>query len=41
MTDRLTLWELRVLDTLLTERSLTRTALALRISQPAVSKVLA
>jgi DNA-binding transcriptional LysR family regulator len=41
MTDRLTLWELRVLDTLLTERSLTRAALALRISQPAVSKVLA
>jgi DNA-binding transcriptional LysR family regulator len=41
MNDRLTLWELRVLDTLLTERSLTRTAQALRISQPAVSKVLA
>jgi DNA-binding transcriptional LysR family regulator len=41
MNDRLTLWELRVLDTLLTERSLTRTALALRISQPAVSKILA
>jgi DNA-binding transcriptional LysR family regulator len=41
MTDRLTLWELRVLDTLLVERSLTRAALALRISQPAVSKVLA
>jgi DNA-binding transcriptional LysR family regulator len=41
MTDRLTLWELRVLDTLLAERSLTRAALTLRISQPAVSKVLA
>jgi DNA-binding transcriptional LysR family regulator len=41
MTDRLTLWELRVLDTLLTERSLTRAAVALRISQPAVSKILA
>ena len=41
MTDRLTLWELSVLDTLLAERSLTRAALALRISQPAVSKVLA
>lgn len=41
MNDRLTLWELRVLNTLLAERSLTRAALALRISQPAVSKVLA
>jgi DNA-binding transcriptional LysR family regulator len=41
MSDRLTLWELRVLDTLLAERSLTRAAHALRISQPAVSKILA
>jgi DNA-binding transcriptional LysR family regulator len=41
MTDRLTLFELRVFDTLMAERSLTRAALVLRISQPAVSKVLA
>ena len=41
MNDRLTLWELRVFDTLLAESSLTRAALALRISQPAISKILA
>jgi DNA-binding transcriptional LysR family regulator len=41
MNDRLTLWELRVLDTLLAQLSLSRAALALRVSQPAVSKVLA
>jgi DNA-binding transcriptional LysR family regulator len=41
MQNRLTLRELEILDTLLTERSLTRAALALRLSQPAVSKVLA
>jgi DNA-binding transcriptional LysR family regulator len=41
MNDRLTLRELRMLDILLAERSLTRAAQALGVSQPAASKVLA
>jgi DNA-binding transcriptional LysR family regulator len=40
MQDRLTLQDLQTLETLLTERSLTRAALVLHVSQPAVSKVL-
>jgi DNA-binding transcriptional LysR family regulator len=41
MEDRLTLRDLLILETLLTERSLTRAAFVLRVSQPAVSKALA